>query len=195
MFTGIVRSVGIVTAVLPMKGGRQCAIRMNLKRRLKKGESVLLSGICTTVTQFAKGSATFFFMDETIEKTSAVGWKKGTAVNIEPALRAGDDLSGHIVTGHIDCRGVVKEVAKNGRMSRCTISLPSSLSRYIVSKGSVAVDGVSLTVVDVSRSRFTISLIPYTLAHTTLRRLQAGDIVNIETDILAKYLEKAHQKI
>ncbi len=190
MFNGIVRSVGTILSVVKAPGGCVCEIRTNLARTYRPGESILLSGICTTVVKAKKGSATFFLMDETLEKTSARDWKKGTRINIEPALRAGQDMSGHIVTGHVDGIGYVKEIKTIGDMTRVRVSVPSILSRYLVPKGSIAIDGVSLTVVDVNRSHFSVALIPFTKTHSTLGALKEGKSINIEVDVLAKYVER-----
>ena len=190
VFSGIVQSVGVVLSVKKNKGGKTCDIRTSLRRNYRPGESILLSGICTTVVAAKNDVVRFFFMEETLEKTTAKSWTKGTRVNIEPALMVGQDLSGHMVTGHVDGMGIVKTIRKTGRTIRVAVSVPAALSRYVVSKGSIAIDGVSLTVVDTARSQFSVALIPFTRGHTTFSALKEKDSVNVEVDVLAKYVER-----
>lgn len=190
MFNGIVQSIGTIVRVTPQDGGILCAMRTGMKRRFKKGESVLIDGICSTVISLCGDILTIFYMEETLQKTHASSYSAGMRVNLEPSLRLGEDLSGHSISGHVDGVGVIRSIHTQGKMSVFSVSLPRALFRHIVEKGSVAVDGVSLTVVSCTKSQFSFSLIPYTTGHTTLGLKKIGNRVNIETDIIAKYVEK-----
>ena len=190
MFSGIIKTVGTIKSVTEKNGGREYCIAYNLKRKWKIGESVMIGGICSTIIKKTEPTITVFYMPETLQKTTAITWSKGARVNIEPSLKMGDDISGHIVSGHVDTKAKVRNIEKQGKTKRITFSLSKEYARYIVSKGSIAVDGVSLTVVDAKKDSFSVALIPYTLAHTTLGVLKEGDAVNIEVDMMAKYIEK-----
>lgn len=190
MFSGIIKNVGTITRVREKQGGREYDIRTHLRRSWKIGESVLIAGICSTILKKTSSTITVFHMPETLAKTTSAEWRKGTRVNIESSLRVGDDISGHVVSGHVDGTGRVSAIKKEGDCKRMVFSLTGALARYMIPKGSVAVDGVSLTVVDAGKQSFSVALIPYTLSHTTLGTLEKGDRVNIEVDQIAKYIEK-----
>lgn len=190
MFNGIVKDIGTVTRIITKGQGRECDIAVRLKRRWRLGASVLVSGICSTVLAVRGRTLTVYYMKETLGVTTVSAWRVGTRVNIEPSLRVGEELSGHVLSGHVDGTGRVSRIAHTGHMQTLTISAPKKLLRYVVPKGSVALDGVSLTVAKRTDSALTVACIPYTLTHTTLGALTQGDIVNIETDVAAKYLEQ-----
>lgn len=190
MFTGIVQSIGTVTSVTKKKGGVECTIAVPLRRRWKKGESVLVDGVCSTLTHARGRTLTFSYMEETCAKTTVCGYGSGTRVNIEPSLRVGDDLSGHVLSGHVDGRGAIRSIAKKGMMTRIAIRVPAAIAAMMIEKGSVAVDGISLTIVSVSKTVISLACIPYTLAHTTLGLKKSGDSVNIEVDMMAKYAKR-----
>lgn len=190
MFSGIIKSVGTIVRVTEKRGGREYEIRTAFRRSWKIGESVLIAGICSTVIKKTARTITVFHMPETLVKTTSASWKKGARVNIEPSLRVGEDISGHVVSGHVDGTARVSVIKKEGECQRVTLVLSKNLARYMIAKGSVAVDGVSLTVVDVKQTSFSVALIPYTLEHTTLGKLKTGDRVNIEVDQVAKYIKK-----
>lgn len=201
MFSGIIKSVGTITCAAKNAGGveyeiapklhaKADEIRVPLRRSWKIGESVLIAGICSTVIKKTARTITVFHMPETLVKTTSASWKKGARVNIEPSLRVGEDISGHVVSGHVDGTARVSVIKKEGECQRVTFVLSKNLARYMIAKGSVAVDGVSLTVVDVGQTSFSVALIPYTLSHTTLGQLKRGDRVNIEVDQVAKYIKK-----
>ena len=201
MFSGIIKNVGIITRVTKKSAGIEYEvtpkfyakaddITHTMKRSWKIGESVLVAGICSTVTKKTSRSFTVFHMPETLAKTTSAEWKKGVQVNIEPSLKVGDDISGHIVSGHVDGVARVRSITPEGECRRILFSLSKELANYLIPKGSVAVDGVSLTVVEAGKQSFSVALIPYTLAHTTLGALRKGDVVNIEVDMMAKYIEK-----
>lgn len=194
MFSGIIKNIGTITRVTKKGRGAEYVIAVPMKRARKIGESVLVVGICSTVIKKTPTTITVFHMPETLKKTTSEQWKKGTRVNIEPSLRVGEDISGHVVSGHVDGTAHVADIKKEGDCKRITLSLSSNLAKYMIPKGSVAVDGVSLTVVDALKTSFSVALIPYTLQHTTLGALKKNDVVNIEVDQVAKYIEKYLKK-
>lgn len=201
MFSGIIKNVGTLTHVTKKAGGVEYEVTLKLyakvdeithtmKRSWNIGESVLIAGICSTIIKKKARSFVVFHMPETLAKTTSAEWKKGTRVNIEPSLKVGDDISGHIVSGHVDGTARVTAIMPEGDCKRITCSLSKELANYLIPKGSAAVDGVSLTVVEVGKQSFSVALIPYTLKHTTLGALKKGDRVNVEVDQVAKYIEK-----
>jgi riboflavin synthase len=183
VFTGLVRQVGRVAS---FDGGR-LVVETTIDAAL--GDSVAVNGVCLTVVG-NDGALAFDAVPETLARTALGSLASGSRVNLEPALRAGDALGGHYVQGHVDGVATVRSVEAEGEGKRIWFDLSPSLLRYVVEKGSVAVDGASLTVAATDDAGFAVALIPHTLAHTTLDALRAGDPVNLETDILAKYVEK-----
>lgn len=191
MFTGIVKSIGMVTSVSKSRSGAEIIMRVRLRKfglGLKKGDSVCINGACLTATKLSKGEAEFEMVSETIRRTNLGQTKPGEMVNIERSLRVGDRLEGHFVLGHVDGTGVIEDIQKMSSETTIWIKLDKWLAKSLVPKGSIAVDGVSLTLVDVKGDRVSISLIPHTLKVTTLGMKRRGDRVNIETDILGKYV-------
>ncbi len=191
MFTGIVKGVGMVTSVSKSKSGAEIIIRVRLGKSgqgLKKGDSVCINGACLTATKLSKGEAEFEMVSETIRRTNLGQTKPGEMVNIERSLRVGDRLEGHFVLGHVDGTGVIEDIQKMSSETTIWIKLDEWLTKSLVPKGSIAVDGVSLTLVGVKGDRVSVSLIPHTLKVTTLGMKGRGDRVNIETDILGKYV-------
>lgn len=188
MFTGIIQSVGTITALQSEGDAIKCMINPHLPRKWKKGESVSVNGICSTVISASGHSFQVTYMPHTVNMTTTKQWKCGTRVNIEPSLKAGDEISGHFVMGHID--GIARIVAvkpKTGQTS-FTIQVPRKLLRYSIPRGSVALDGVSLTIADVHKDIMTVAVTPFTLSHTTLSYVCKNDLLNIEIDTLARYL-------
>jgi riboflavin synthase len=192
MFTGIVKGIGIVTSVSKSKSGAETIIRIRLGkfgRGLKKGDSVCINGACLTATKLSsRGEAEFEMVSETIRRTNLGQTKPGEMVNIERSLRVGDRLEGHFVLGHVDGTGVIEDIQKMSSETTIWIKLDKRLTTSLAPKGSIAVDGVSLTLVGVEGNRVSVSLIPHTLKVTTLGMKHRGDRVNIETDILGKYV-------
>jgi len=191
MFTGIVKSIGMVTSVSKSRSGAEIIMRVRLRkfrRGLKKGDSVCINGACLTATKLSKGEVEFEMVSETIRRTNLGQTKPGEMVNIERSLRVGDRLEGHFVLGHVDGTGVIEDIQKMSSETTIWIELDKWLAKSLVPKGSIAVDGVSLTLVDVKGDRVSVSLIPHTLKVTTLGMKRRGDRVNIETDILGKYV-------
>jgi len=191
MFTGIVRERGRVASV----EGDGNGIRIRLDAPLTAaeaaiGDSVSLNGCCLTVVEAANGMLAFDAVPETLSRSSLDGLEAGDELNVEPALRAGDPLGGHYVQGHVDGVGRVRSVEPEGEGRRISFDAPPDVLRYCVEKGSVAVDGVALTIAELDEAGFAVALIPHTLAATTLGTLEPGARVNLEADVLAKYVER-----
>ena len=193
MFTGIVRELGRVAAVDGQAGGVRLEVEAPATAATAAiGDSVSISGACLTVVAVSDGRLAFDAVRETLQRTSLARTEPGSRVNVEPALRAGDPLGGHYVQGHVDAVGRVRSVSREGEggAARVWVDAPPELLRYCVEKGSVTVDGVSLTVAAIDGSGFEVALVPHTLAATTLGELQPGHEVNLEADVLAKYVER-----
>jgi riboflavin synthase len=191
MFTGLVQSLATVRDVTDVRAGRRLRVaESSLAPKLEIGESVALNGACLTAVAVEGDAFDFEAGPETLAKTTLGRLAAGDRVNLERALRAGDPLGGHFVTGHVDCVGAVLEEVVSGDWLTVWFGFPPEWEELLVAKGSVAVDGVSLTVVDVQRDRFSVMLIPHTRAHTTLGLKRPGDPVNLEFDLLAKHVQK-----
>ncbi|MFD4117985.1 riboflavin synthase [Streptomyces niveus] len=191
MFTGIVEELGEVTAVENLGDSSRFRLRgPAVTEDAKHGDSIAVNGVCLTVVDLAEGEFTADVMAETLNRSSLGALVPGSRVNLERPMAVGDRLGGHIVQGHVDGTGTVVERKASENWEIVKISLPADLTRYVVEKGSITVDGVSLTVVDAGPDYFTISLIPTTLALTTLGIKQPGDPVNLEVDVIAKYVER-----
>lgn len=188
MFTGIVEEVGKVTKVERKGMAALFTIRASFARDLRSGDSVSVNGVCLTVLAVQPPAFWVEAVEETIARTNLGFLKVGDRVNLERALSANGRLGGHFVQGHVDGTGVIAQIVSRLRSKIMRIRCPQELMPYIVPKGSIAVDGVSLTVVEIGADWFTVSLIPYTLEHTTLGTRKVGDAVNLEVDILAKYV-------
>jgi riboflavin synthase len=192
MFTGIVQAIGEVRAITPRDGDVELLIATaNLGLEgVAIGDSISVSGCCLTVTRLNGDSFAADASLETLQVTTLGRWRPGQRVNLEKALRAGDPLGGHYVTGHVDGIASVVSSASDARSLRVEFEVPAPLARYVARKGSVCIDGVSLTVNDVAQRRFGVNLIPHTLEVTTLGASRAGTQVNLEVDIIARYLER-----
>ena len=190
MFTGIVRERGRVLAAESNGGGVHLRIAAAETAQAAPGDSIAVSGCCLTVTAADGEALEFDAVPETIARTTLGGLEPGAEVNLEPALRAGEPLGGHFIQGHVDGRARVQAFEREGEGSRLRLGLPPELHRYCVEKGSLAVDGVSLTIAALREEEVEIALVPYTLEHTTLGTLAPGDEVNVEVDLLAKYAER-----
>jgi riboflavin synthase len=187
MFTGLVREVGTVAS---MDGGRLTIDAPETARGVQLGDSIAIDGVCLTVVAFDGPTLSFDAVPETLARTALGALDQGSRVNLEPALRAGDALGGHYVQGHVDGVGAVQSVVPEGEGRRVRFEAPAELLKYIVVKGSIAVQGTSLTVAAVDEAGFEVALIPHTLQATTLGELEPEQPVNLETDVLAKYVEK-----
>jgi riboflavin synthase len=191
MFTGLVEALATVAELQPEPPSVRLTIQVPPSiDGVQVGDSVALNGCCLTVVASENGRLSFQAGEETLRRTNLGRLKPGSQLNIERSLRAGDRLGGHFVTGHIDGLGTLASRTDDGDWSTFWFRAPLELTRQMASKGSIAVDGVSLTLVDVEANRFSVALIPHTLAATTLGQLRPGDSVNLETDVLAKYIER-----
>lgn len=190
MFTGIVKELGTVEEIERSGSGARLRIAATFAGDLAPGDSVAVNGACLTATELGNGGFAADVMNQSLTLTSLGSLEAGDRVNLEPALRAGDALGGHIVQGHVDCAGEVAAVTGDGFASRMRITVPGKYGRYLVERGSVTVDGVSLTVASLSDDGFEVSLIPETLERTTLGERSSGDDVNLEFDVIARYVER-----
>ncbi|MHB8927337.1 MAG: riboflavin synthase [Bacillota bacterium] len=191
MFTGFVEEIGKIAAIV--KSARSARITIKSQKVLEGvqlGDSIATNGICLTVTAFDRDGFTVDAIAETMHRTNLKDLSSGSEINLERALRLGDRLGGHIVSGHIDGTGVIKAREKEDNAFWITVEAPPNILKYIVPKGSVAIDGVSLTVVDVDDTTFKVSIIPHTQDKTTLLKKEANDVVNVECDMIGKYVEK-----
>jgi riboflavin synthase len=191
VFTGIVRELGTIETFEASPAGVRLTIRApETAARTGVGDSISVNGVCLTATAADGGALSFDAVPETLERSSLGRLAPGAAVNVEPALRAGEPLGGHVVQGHVDGVARVVSVEPEGDGSRLTLELPADLARYAVEKGSIAIDGVSLTIAALDSTRISIALVPHTLEATTLGRLEPGHEVNVEADVLAKHVER-----
>ncbi|MDP1623631.1 MAG: riboflavin synthase [Bacteroidales bacterium] len=195
MFTGIIEETGIIKAI--KHGARSSQLTIQGKvvlEDLKEGDSISTNGVCLTVTSFAAGYFTADVMPETIRQTSLNGVRPGDSVNLERALRLMDRIGGHLMSGHVDGTGKIIRRREEDNSVWLTISAGQNILRYIVNKGSVALDGISLTVTTCDTNSFSVSVIPHTQVVTTLQQKKTGDLINIECDIMAKYIEKLYNR-
>jgi riboflavin synthase len=190
VFTGLVQDLGTVVAVDATADGVRLGVQTSLAGELREGDSVAVNGVCLTATRIADGAFAADVMHESLRRSSLAEVGAGSSVNLELPLRASDRLGGHVVQGHVDGVGAVRETRDDGFSRVVTIAAPPELLRYVVEKGSIAVDGVSLTVAAVDAESFSVALIPETLERTTLGTAGPGRPVNLEVDVFAKYVEK-----
>lgn len=191
MFTGIVEEKGKVKSI--KKGAKSAMLSIEGNKIFEDvhlGDSIAVNGVCLTVTSYSKNVFTADVMNETLKRSSLGSLKNGSEVNLERAMAANERFGGHIVSGHIDGTGVISDMSKDDIAIWVTISTTAEILRLIVEKGSIAIDGISLTVARVSNTDFAVSVIPHTGANTTLLDKKVGDVVNLENDITGKYIEK-----
>jgi riboflavin synthase len=191
MFTGLIEAVGEVTEVKPTPAGFRLRVTTGLSSELTPGDSLAMNGVCLTVVATDEGGVHADVSPETARVTALGGLKRGSLLNLERPMRADARLGGHFVQGHVDATGTVEEIRPEGDAWWLTVKFPSSLAAYIVRKGSIAVDGISLTVAGVDERRFDVQIIPFTWEHTNLRTMKVNDLVNLECDILGKYVLRA----
>jgi len=193
MFTGLIEEVGKVRALSGGDGTRRLTVAARaLLREMKKGDSIAVSGVCLTAVELRKESVAFDLAAETVARTSLSRLKPGTLVNLELPMKAGERMGGHIVQGHVDGVGTLTALERTpgGDDWLLRVSLPPALARYVVHKGSIAIEGISLTVAAMEKNEVRIAIIPHTYEATNLKSLRRGDPVNIEVDVLAKYAER-----
>ena len=190
MFTGLVRDIGIVETQRPAGDGVQMTIRSHLANHLSEGDSLAVNGVCLTVVSTTAGTVDVTAVRETLHRSNLGDLTGGSAANLEPALRIGDQLGGHIVQGHVDGVATIDEVDRGRLGWTVAVKVPIALCRYIVEKGSIALDGVSLTVAQIESDVMRVAIIPHTLKVTTLGQWAVRQRINVEVDILAKHVEK-----
>ncbi|MCK4679119.1 MAG: riboflavin synthase [Bacteroidales bacterium] len=194
MFTGLIEEIGTIVSIKRGSMSSKITIAANLiLTDVKPGDSICTDGVCLTVIDFDKRHFTVDVMAETIRRTTFQNLQPGNKVNLERALKVGDRLGGHMVTGHVDGTGVISQMEKEDNSVWVTIEADARLLRYVIQKGSIATDGISLTVAYVDERCFKISIIPHTGAKTTLLEKKCGDHVNLETDMTGKYMEKTQR--
>lgn len=193
MFTGIIEEIGIVKEFIKSTNSAFIVVeceKIGLNEDIKIGESIAIDGVCQTVTKISSKSFSAEISSETLNLTTFSNIKTGAKVNLERALTLSSRLGGHIVTGHVDGLGKVKNIQKLNEFYNIKFEIEKSQEKYVAKKGSIAINGISLTIADVVPNEFSVAVIPHTFENTTLQNLKTGDFVNIETDILAKYIEK-----
>ena len=193
MFTGIIREVGSVESIVRTADGARLRVAAGAAGELPDGGSISVNGVCLTVAGETEGAFEADVMNQTLSLTTLGSLDAGDRVNLEPAVRAGEPLGGHLVQGHVDGTGRVIEVAEDGFARRVRIEVPAEIRRYVAEHGSVAIDGVSLTVAALTDDGLEVSLIPETLERTTLGELEEGSAVNLEVDVVARYAERLVQ--
>jgi riboflavin synthase len=194
VFTGIIQEIGRVTSAVHEGGGIRLTIEASgASGELQVNDSVSVNGVCQTVVGKGKDRFVVQAVEETLRKTTMGGLATGSAVNLELSVRLSDRLGGHLGQGHVDCVGTVVEVQKESTNWLITVEFPQSFSRYVIPVGSIAIDGISLTVARTSGSRLTVAIIPHTLEKTTISRVRTGMKVNLEFDLIGKYVEKLLQ--
>ncbi len=194
MFTGIIEGICKVTKISQNTKNRS-ALQMTVDlgkhtKGLKIGQSVALNGVCLSVTKISKNKCNFEMIDETIKKTDLGNLRLGEKVNIERSLKVGDSMEGHFVLGHVDGVGIISKIEKKPKEVKVWFKIPKNLQKFVVKKGSIALDGISLTVVDVNKNTASVCLIPQTMKVTNFQSKKVGGKINIETDILGKYILK-----
>jgi riboflavin synthase len=190
MFTGIIEDIGIITGINKMSGKWEFAVKTNITPfDIREGDSVSVNGVCLTATKTGKGTFSADVSLETLDRTTLKEARVSQRVNIERAMEAGGRFGGHLVTGHVDAIGTIADIKKAGDSTQLSIEVPADITRYFVQKGSVTIDGMSLTVNSQHDNIFTVNIIPHTLSRTTIGEKNLRDRVNIETDIIGKYVE------
>lgn len=193
MFTGIIEARGRVEAVEDTESGKSVRIRHPGQVRLqgiRTGDSIAVSGVCLTACAVGEGFFSVDLSETTLGRTTLGNLEAGSEVNLEPALRVGEPMGGHLVSGHVDAVGTIAAIEAEGDCSRAEVEVPSEVHRYLVPRGSICVDGVSLTVADVGANTFSVALVPHTRAASLAGDYRAGTPVNLEVDMLARYLER-----
>jgi len=191
MFTGLIESVGEITEVVPVDAGYTLRIATPITAELQHGESVAVNGVCLTVVETTSGSFSAEIGPETAKVTSLGALRSGALVNLERAMPANGRFGGHLVLGHVDGTGTIQSIRPEADFWWVTVSYPVALAPYLIHRGSVAVDGISLTIATLDATTLVVQIVPYTWSHTNLRALRAGDRVNLECDMVGKYVLRA----
>jgi len=191
MFTGLIEEIGVIRKRTPSTGGLRLEVEAHkVTDDLKVGDSVSVNGVCQTIEKVSESHFSFFSIPETIARTNLGSLSLGDKVNLERPLKPGERLGGHLVSGHVDCVGRIVKRKEMEAHTLLEVSYPPEFDRYVVPKGSIALEGISLTVLEASSGRFSVAIIPHTLKNTNLRGKKTGDEVNLEFDQIAKYIEK-----
>jgi riboflavin synthase len=190
MFTGIIEAIGEITEVESAENNKSFRVRSALASELKPDQSLAHDGVCLTVEEIRDEIYKVTAVSETLDKTTLAGWKPGQKINLERALVAGSRLDGHFVQGHVDTKGRCEKIRDKKGSIEISISFPKKFADLVIEKGSIALNGISLTVYNVSRKSFTVTVIPYTMEHTNLSYLKKGDEVNLEFDMVGKYIQR-----
>ncbi|MEL7832977.1 riboflavin synthase [Fodinibius sp. Rm-B-1B1-1] len=190
MFTGIIKSVGTVETITSLEGGKEITIASDFADNVSIDQSISINGVCHTATACDVKTFTVQSVEETLRKTNIGDLKEGDSVNLERSLRPDQLIDGHIVQGHVDATGIIKKIEQEGTDWLFTIEYPEEYSNLIVGRGSIAIDGISLTVASEEGQTFKVAIIPYTFEHTNLHAKEVGDTVNLEFDVLGKYVVK-----
>jgi riboflavin synthase len=191
MFTGLIEEVGSVIALSAGGDHRELKVTApHLAKNMRRGDSVTINGCCLTLTSHRGGALGFDLLAETMSRTNLKHLQRGDLVNLERALAANERFGGHFVQGHVDCVSSILAFEKSGADFRLEVELPAEFANYVASKGSIAINGISLTVAEILQKSFVVWIVPYTKKHTNLYRAEAGDLVNLEFDVLAKYVER-----
>lgn len=190
MFTGLVEATGTVVSLTPRESQARLELSLPFAAELKLGDSVAVNGCCLTVAEIGDSSASFDLLLQTLEVTSLGQLKEGSLVNLERALRVGDRLGGHFVQGHVDATGTVTELRALGQDHRLEVNLPIDIHQFCLDKGSLTIDGISLTIAELTSDSAVFWITPHTFAETNLQKMAAGALVNLEADLLAKYVHK-----
>ena len=190
MFTGLIEEVGTVIGLAARNDNRLKIAAPQIAKKMRRGDSVAINGCCLTLTSHRADELAFDLLEETIACTNLSKLRQNSRVNLERPLRAGGSLGGHFVQGHIDCVSPIHTFEKSSADFRLEIELPAEFANLVASKGSIAVNGISLTVAEILPKSFVTWIVPYTKKHTNLDRTKAGDLVNLEFDVLAKYVER-----
>ncbi len=186
MFSGIIQAQGKISKVFKSKDFLSIEVQSNLKG-YKIGSSICCSGICLTATSISKNKFTADISKETLSKTNAKFWKKGTLLNLENSLKIGDEVSGHFVFGHVDTTGKLSQIKKVGKSWFISIHFPKNIKRYIAPKGSISLNGISLTINEINSNLFNCMIIPHTFKNTDIHKYKKNEILNLEVDMLARY--------
>ncbi len=194
MFTGIIECLGIITAIDREQENIHIRVQSPLAESLKIDQSLAHDGVCLTVVAIDDNTHTVTAIQETLDKTALHDWEVGKVVNLERAMKLGDRLDGHLVQGHVDQVGKCLEVADESGSWRYTFGFDPSLGNLVIEKGSITVNGTSLTVIDAQKDRFSVAIIPYTHEHTNFHQIQVGDRVNLEFDMIGKYIARLQNR-
>ena len=190
MFTGLIEATGTIESVLPADSGRRVRVNSKIGAELRAGDSIAVNGVCLTAVDIDRAGFTVDVSPETLRVTTLDALAAGSVVNLERPLRADARLGGHFVLGHVDGVGKISSLEKDGDCFWLTVDVPAELARYLISKGSIAIDGISLTIARLDRASIAVQIIPFTWQHTSLAGAKAGDRVNLEVDVLGKYVER-----